>query len=116
MLETKEKKKTGGLAGIVAGDSAICLCGVEEQSLRYRGYSIEDLADHATFEEVTWLLLRGRLPTRQQLASYKQKLKSLRDLPSALKSVLELLPANSNKMDILRSGCSALGNMEPEKL
>ncbi len=108
-------KKTGGLAGIVAGDSAICLCGVEEQSLRYRGYSIEDLAEHATFEEVAWLLLRGKLPTEQQLDDYKKKLKSLRDLPPSLKSVLELLPANSNPMDILRSGCSILGNLEPEE-
>lgn len=114
-METKEKKKTGGLAGIVAGDSAICLCGVEEQSLRYRGYSIEDLAQHATFEEVAWLLLRGKLPTHKQLDAYKKKLKSLRDLPPVLKSVLELLPANSNRMDILRSGCSVLGNIEPEK-
>lgn len=115
MVETKEKKKTGGLAGIVAGDSAICLCGVEEQSLRYRGYSIEDLAEKGSFEEVAWLLLRGKQPTHKQLEEYKRKLKGLRDLPSALKSVLELLPANSNKMDILRSGCSVLGNIEPEK-
>ncbi len=115
MVETKDKKKTGGLAGIVAGDSAICLCGVEEQSLRYRGYSIEDLAEHASFEETAWLLLRGQLPTRSQLEEYKQKLKGLRDLPMALKSVLEMLPANSNRMDILRSGCSVLGNIESEK-
>jgi 2-methylcitrate synthase len=113
-METKEKKKIGGLAGIVAGDSAICLCGVEEQSLRYRGYSIEDLAEHATFEETAWLLLRGDLPTRKQLDDYKKRLKNLRDLPPALKSVLELLPAHSNKMDVLRSGCSVLGNIEPE--
>ena len=116
MMETKEKKKVGGLAGIIAGDSAICLCSAEDQSLLYRGYSIEDLAEHATFEEVAWLLLRGSLPTHQQLDAYKQKLKSLRDLPPALKSVLELLPADSNRMDILRSGCSVLGNIEPEKL
>lgn len=116
MSETKEKKKIGGLAGIVAGDSAICLCGAEEQSLRYRGYSIEDLTQFATYEEVAWLLLRGYLPTHQQLKEYKKKLRNLRDLPSSLKAVLELLPANSNKMDILRSGCSVLGNIEPEQL
>lgn len=108
-------KKSGGLAGIVAGDSAICLCGVEEQSLRYRGYSIEDLTEHATFEEVAWLLLRGPLPTSAQLIDYKKKLKGLRDLPQNLKSILELLPADSNHMDILRSGCSVFGNIEPEK-
>lgn len=114
-MEIKEKKKVGGLAGIVAGDSAICLCGVEEQSLRYRGYSIEDLADHATFEETAWLLLRGELPSRQQLEEYKQRLRKLRDLPATLKSALELLPAHSNKMDVLRTGCSILGNLEAEK-
>lgn len=66
------KVKTGGLAGIVAGDSAICKCGAEEESLLYRGYSIEDLATHATFEEVAWLLTRGNLPNREELASYKE--------------------------------------------
>lgn len=114
MVETKEKKKTGGLAGIVAGDSAICLCGVEEQSLRYRGYSIEDLAAHATFEEVAWLLTRGSAPTKQELERYKQKLKSLRDLPPILKGVLEEIPGSSNMMDVMRTGCSVLGNLEPE--
>jgi 2-methylcitrate synthase len=115
MLETKEeKKKTGGLAGIVAGDSSICLCGAEEQSLRYRGYSIEDLAAHASFEETAWLLLRGELPTKNELAEYKNKLKTLRNLPAVLKSVLEKIPANSNMMDVLRTGCSYLGNLEPE--
>lgn len=110
-----EKKKVGGLAGIIAGDSAICLCGVEEQSLRYRGYSIEDLAEHSSFEEVAWLLSRGFLPTRKQLEAYKQKLKKLRDLPLQLKVILELLPSESNSMDILRTGCSVLGNLEPEQ-
>lgn len=114
MIETKEKKKTGGLAGIVAGDSAICLCGVEEQSLRYRGYSIEDLAAHSSFEEVAWLLLRGELPTRLQLENYKASLKKLRDLPDEVKSVLELIPDNANMMDVMRTGCSVLGNFEPE--
>lgn len=113
-METKEKKKTGGLAGIVAGDSAICLCGVEEQSLRYRGYSIEDLAAHATFEEVAWLLLRGELPTKEELKGYMARLKSLRELPATLKSILELIPRTTNMMDVMRTGCSVLGNLEPE--
>lgn len=114
MVETKEKKKTGGLAGIVAGDSAICLCGVEEQSLRYRGYSIEDLAKNATFEETAYLLLRGKLPSHRELEDYTQKLKKLRDLPADLKNILEKIPANTNPMDVLRTGCSALGTIEPE--
>lgn len=114
MLETKEKKKTGGLAGIVAGDSSICLCGAEDESLLYRGYSVEDLAKHALFEETAWLLLRGKLPTEQELKGYKQKLYALRDLPAPLKKILELTPQNANMMDVLRTGCSALGNLEPE--
>ena len=72
MVETK--KKTGGLAGIVVGDSAICLCGVEEQSLRYCGYSIEELAEHSCFEEVAWLLLRGDLPSEVELEQYREHL------------------------------------------
>lgn len=114
MNEQSIKKKTGGLAGIIAGDSAICLCGDENQSLLYRGYSIEDLAEHATFEEVAWLLLRGELPTLHQLNQYKQKLKNLRELPTLMKNILELIPATSSKMDILRSGCSLFGNLEEE--
>lgn len=113
-MTTKEVKKTGGLAGIIAGDSAICLCGVEDQSLRYRGYSIEDLTAHASFEEVAYLLTRGQAPTKKELQDYKKKLKGLRDLPATLKSVLELIPANANMMDVLRTGCSVLGNLEPE--
>lgn len=111
----KDNKKIGGLAGIVAGDSSICLCGVEEQSLRYRGYSIEDLAAHASFEEVCYLLLRGHLPNANELKDYKRRLNQLRDIPDTLKSILELLPSDSNMMDILRTGCSTLGNIEPEQ-
>lgn len=114
MTETKEKKKTGGLAGIVAGDSSICLCGVEDQSLRYRGYSIEDLATHASFEEVAWLLLRGELPTQKELEDYRQKLKKLRDIPLLLKSILEKIPASANMMDVLRTACSFMGHLEQE--
>ncbi len=115
MVETKEKKKTGGLAGIVAGDSSICLCGAEDESLLYRGYSVEDLAAHASFEEVAWLLLRGNLPTNQELQGYKQKLYALRDLPDTLKKILEMIPQDTNMMDVMRTGCSVLGNLEPEK-
>ena len=115
MTATKElNKKTGGLAGIIAGDSAICLCGAEEQSLRYRGYSIEDLAQFASFEETAWLLLRGSLPTQKELSQYQRKLHSMRGLPANLKAILELLPATANPMDLLRTGCSILGILEPE--
>jgi 2-methylcitrate synthase len=106
--------KTAGLAGITAGETAICTVGKEGVGLTYRGYSIEDLAKHACFEEVAYLLLRGNLPTEKELAAYQKKLSSLRALPPALKIVLEQLPADAHPMDILRTGCSALGTLEPE--
>lgn len=108
------KKKTGGLAGIIAGDSSICLCSGEDENLLYRGYSIRDLAKHASFEEVAWLLLRGELPKAEELQTYKKQLQKLRDLPAPLKTILELIPASASMMDVLRTGCSALGTLEPE--
>jgi len=107
-------KKTGGLSGVVAGQTAISTVGKEGVGLTYRGYSINDLAEKATFEEVAFLLLYGQLPRRAELESYKTKLKSLRGLPSGLKTVLEQLPGNTHPMDVLRTGCSALGCIEPE--
>ena len=82
--------------------------------LTYRGYDISDLAGHAQFEEVAYLLLRGKLPTSQELEDYKKKLVSLRTLPEALKAVLECIPANAHPMDVMRTGCSVLGNLEEE--
>lgn len=108
------KKKTGGLAGIVAGDSSICLCRAEDENLLYRGYTIKDLATHASFEEVAWLLLRGELPKAKELEAYKDKLKEMRDLSPSMKKILEQVPATANMMDVLRTGCSALGTIEPE--
>lgn len=114
MTEVTEKKKEGGLAGIVAGDSAICLCGVEEQSLRYRGYSIEDLAHYGSFEETSYLLLHKKLPTKAELKEFQQRLSSHRDLPFQLKKILQDISPSTNMMDLMRSGCSLLGNFEPE--
>jgi 2-methylcitrate synthase len=110
----RDAKKVGGLAGIVAGDSAICTCGIEGRGLSYRGYSIEDLAEHSNFEEVAWLLLRGELPSTAELAEYRARLKQLRVLPGELKDLLEHIPANVPMMDVLRSAVSLLGNLEPE--
>lgn len=108
------KVKTGGLAGVVAGDSAICTCGVEGKGLNYRGYSIEDLAAKGTFEETAWLLTRGALPKTSELASYKASLKSQRAIPAPLADILERIPSTSHPMDVLRTGVSFLGNLEPE--
>ncbi len=109
------EKKTGGLAGIVAGQSAIATVGQAGAGLTYRGYSIDDLAEHATFEEVAYLLVYGKLPTLNELSDYKKSLQAMRDLPAALKIVLENIPKNAHAMDVMRTGCSMLGTLEQEK-
>lgn len=109
------KNKTGGLAGVVAGQTAICTVGKEGHGLTYRGYSIDDLAEKACFEEVAYLLLRGSLPNRDQLNQFRSEIAQKRDLPAALRTILEILPAHTHPMDVLRTGCSALGCLEPEQ-
>jgi 2-methylcitrate synthase len=113
-IDTSASKQTAGLAGVVAGQTAICTVGKAGAGLTYRGYAIEDLAANAQFEEVAYLLIYGKLPNRNELEQYKEQLKKLRDLPSALKTVLEQLPADAHPMDVLRTGCSALGTFLPE--
>src|SRR5690349_5092840 len=103
---------TAGLAGVVAGETAISTVGKEGVGLTYRGYSIHELAEQATFEEVAYLLLYGWLPTQDELTAYRQRLRGMRSLPAALKSALELIPANAHPMDVLRTGCSVLGCLE----
>jgi 2-methylcitrate synthase len=109
-----DNKKTGGLAGVTAGATALCTVGKEGAGLTYRGYDIYDLADNASFEEVAHLLLHGHLPTRAELDAYIAKLKTQRGLPGALKTVLEMVPADAHPMDVLRTAVSFLGNIEPE--
>lgn len=108
------KPKTEGLAGVVAGESAIATVGQAGEGLNYRGYSIDDLAIHSTFEEVAFLLLRGDLPTQAELTAYTNKLAQLRRLPDNLIKLLHLIPKETHPMDVLRTACSFLGNIEPE--
>ncbi len=115
MTTTDSKpKKTGGLAGVVAGQTAISTVGQAGVGLNYRGYSIHDLAEQATFEEVAHLLLVGHLPNRAELADFQKKLIGMRTLPEALTATLRAIPANAHPMDVLRTGCSMLGCLEPE--
>ena len=107
-------KKTGGLAGVTAGMTALCTVGKEGAALTYRGYDIYDLADNANFEEVAYLLLHGALPTQAELDAFAGRLKQKRGLPQALKQVLEMIPADAHPMDVQRTGVSFLGNIEPE--
>jgi 2-methylcitrate synthase len=112
--EMAEQQKSGGLAGVTAGKTALCTVGKEGAGLTYRGYDIDDLAAGASFEEVAYLLLHGELPDRAELDAYVAKLRKLRRLPEPLKAVLEMIPAHAHPMDVLRTGVSFLGNVEPE--
>ncbi len=111
---TTNTKKTGGLAGVVAGETAIATVGKEGKGLNYRGYSIHDLAEHATFEEVAFLLIHGHLPQQKELDSFVARLRNNRDLPDALMATLRSIPQSAHPMDVLRTGCSMLGVLEPE--
>lgn len=104
-----------GLRGQVAGKTALSTVGKSGTGLTYRGYDVQDLAENCQFEEVAYLIFFGELPTTEQLIAYKEKLKSLRALPQALKEVLERIPANSHPMDVMRTGVSMLGNLEAEQ-
>ncbi|NWN91398.1 2-methylcitrate synthase [Marinobacter adhaerens] len=114
MADTK-KVSGAGLRGQVAGETALCTVGETGTGLTYRGYDVSDLAANAQFEEVAYLLLRGKLPNQQELDAYKKKLQSLRGLPAELKAVLEQIPKDAHPMDVMRTGCSMLGNLETEQ-
>jgi len=103
-----------GLRGQIAGQTALCTVGKTGAGLTYRGYDVRDLAAECDFEEVAYLLFYGELPNTQQLADYKNRLKTMRDLPQALKEVLERIPASAHPMDVMRTGSSVLGTLEPE--
>ncbi|MEW6175241.1 MAG: 2-methylcitrate synthase [Pseudomonadota bacterium] len=103
-----------GLRGQIAGQTALCTVGKTGAGLTYRGYDVRDLAAECDFEEVAYLLFYGELPNAQQLADYKKRLKTMRDLPQALKEVLERIPASAHPMDVMRTGSSVLGTLEPE--
>jgi 2-methylcitrate synthase len=108
-------KKSVALSGVAAGNTAICTVGRSGNDLHYRGYDIADLANNATFEEVAFLLVHERLPNRSELAAYHTKLQRLRGLPGPVMAALELLPAGTHPMDVMRTGCSLLGTVSPEK-
>jgi 2-methylcitrate synthase len=108
-------KKSVALSGVTAGNTALCTVGRTGNDLHYRGYDILDFADSATFEEIAYLLVHEKLPTPAELAAYRKKLAKLRGLPAPLKAALELIPASSHAMDVMRTAVSVLGNLQPEK-
>ena len=83
--------------------------------LHYRGYDILDIAETCEFEEIAYLLIHGKFPIQSELDTYKNKLRLFRDLPVDLKAALELIPSSAHPMDVLRTGCSLLGAIIPEK-
>ncbi len=107
-------KKSVALSGTTAGNTAICTVGRTGNDLHYRGYDILDIAETCEFEEVAYLIVHEKLPNQAELGAYKAKLQSMRDLPEAVKTILEQLPASTHPMDVMRTGCSALGCQNPE--
>ncbi len=108
-------KKSVALSGVTAGNTALCTVGRTGNDLHYRGYDILEIATAAEFEEIAYLLIHERLPTRAELTAYKTKLRSLRGIPVVVRQVLEALPAATHPMDVMRSAASALGCALPEK-
>jgi len=108
-------KKSVALSGVTAGNTALCTVGRTGNDLHYRGYDILEIATVSEFEEIAYLLIHEKLPTRAELTAYKTKLRSLRGLPTTVRSALEVLPASSHPMDVLRTGVSVLGCTLPEK-
>ena len=109
-----DAKNRTGLHGVSVGTTALSSVGQQGHGLSYRGYDITDLAEHANFEEVAYLLIHGALPTVEKLSRYRAKLKTLREMPAALREVIERIPADAHPMDMLRTVVSMLGTLEPE--
>ncbi len=116
MNTTIKPKRSVALSGVIAGNTAISTVGQSGDDLHYRGYDVRDLAAQAEFEEVAYLVLYGKLPTRSELTNYKSKLKALRGLPAGVRSVLEQIPAAAHPMDVLHAGVAALSTILPEPL
>ena len=102
-------KSSGGLAGVVAGETAVSTVGKSGAGLTYRGYAIEELAERASFEECAYLLIHGALPATGELAAYRRRLAAGRTLSPGARAMLDLLPAGCHPMDVLRSACSFIG-------
>jgi 2-methylcitrate synthase len=106
---------SAGLAGVIAGQTAISTVGKEGVGLTYRGYTIEDAAENGCFEAIAYLLLYGKLPNTKELADYRRQLIALRSIPDPIKALLEAIPADAHPMDVLRTAVSMLGTLEQER-
>jgi citrate synthase len=115
MPTAAEQTAPRGLEGVVANESSICYVFGEEGRLIYRGYDINDLADHSTFEETAYLLLNGDLPTREQLKGFAAELKAAQKLDKVVQRVIRDAPTNANPMDVLRTAVSASVFVDPDR-
>jgi 2-methylcitrate synthase/citrate synthase II len=113
MSDDVKETYSPGLAGVIAGESAICWVH-PDAGLLYRGYDIHELAKQSSFDEVTWLLLNGELPTMEQFDGFKSDLAAERSLPHPVLEMLRLLPAGTHPMDALRTGVSMLAAFDPD--
>src|SRR5687768_17022171 len=100
-----------GLEGVPAGETAISTV---ETGLTYRGYGIEDLAEHSTYEEVAYLVLHGELPKADEVAAFRQRLGAAAEVPAELIETLRRIPTSAPTMDVLRTATSMLAHFEPE--
>jgi len=103
-----------GLDGVLAGETALCHVDEGEGGLRYCGYAVSDLADKATFEEVAYLLLFGKLPTQKELKDFTTQLAAHSVLPGPVETFLGMVPPAAHPMDILRTSVSLLGMSDPD--
>lgn len=102
---------SAGLEDVVAGETAICSIG---NGLHYRGFAIEELAEHASFEEVAFLLLQGNLPTANELSAFRGRLGASIEVPDEVIGALEEIPDSAPMMDVMRTGCSMLAHWDAD--
>ncbi|BAH51292.1 bifunctional 2-methylcitrate synthase/citrate synthase [Rhodococcus opacus] len=115
MTETAIPTIYKGLAGVVVDTTAISKVVPETNSLTYRGYAVQDLAAHCSFEQVAYLLWNGELPTDAQLALFTQRERAARRADRSLLSLVTKLPENCHPMDVVRTAISYLGAEDPEE-
>ena len=116
MSDASEEKKVEihrGLKGVYFERSGLSVIDGRAGELRYRGYSIHDLAEHASFEETAYLLMHGELPTAVQLAAFDARLKAARELPAPLLDIIRAI-SGAHPMEVLRTAVSALGAFDPQ--
>jgi citrate synthase len=113
VTQTERIQSHEGLEGVVAGESAICFIDGQLGRLVYRGYDVADLAEHATFEEVAYLLWHGDLPTQHALDALKAQLAAA-TLPDPVVDILKKIPGTAQPMAALRTMTSALGQFDPD--